>query len=77
MSIQVMLFGQLTDITGTNFLEIEGVEDTQSLQQKIHTLFPALAAASYRIAVDKILVNGNTDLPAGASVALLPQFSGG
>ena len=77
MSIQVMLFGQLTDLTGTRSLKIAEVKDTEGLQQKLHALYPALAAASYRIAVDKKMINGNTALPKGTSVALLPPFSGG
>lgn len=77
MSIHVVFFGQLTDITGTGSLDIEGVSDIQSLQHKLHSLYPALAAASYRIAVGQKVVNGNTDLPTGASVALLPPYSGG
>ena len=77
MAIKVMLFGQLTDITGKTVLEVEDVSDTQALQQKIHACFPALAGLTYRVAVDKKVVTQNTALHPESTVALLPPFSGG
>ena len=77
MAIKVILFGQLADVTGKSTLELEGVNDTQALQKKMNTDFPALAGTTYRIAVDKKMVTGNTALPNEATVALLPPFSGG
>ena len=77
MAIQVLLFGQLADAAGKSRLELDDVPDTESLQAKIHDRFPALAGCTYRIAVDKQLVKGNTRLSDTATVALLPPFSGG
>ncbi|MES2773075.1 MAG: MoaD/ThiS family protein [Bacteroidota bacterium] len=77
MTIQVNFYGQLADITGKPGLELEGVHDTQTLQQKIHADFPALITATYRIAVDKKIVTENTPFHDGATVSLLPPFSGG
>lgn len=77
MAINVILFGQLVDMAGASTLQLDGVADTDALQQQLHAQIPALAKASYRLAVDKKVVTGLTALPNGATVALLPPFSGG
>lgn len=75
--IQVLLFGQLAELAGASNVEFDGVADTASLQQQLHRRMPALAATTYRIAVNKIIVTENTPLSGDATVALLPPFSGG
>ena len=77
MAIKVMFFGQLADITGISSLDVEDVSDTGALREKIHFRFPALANTTYRIAVERKIVSGNTDLRYETTVALLPPFSGG
>lgn len=76
MAIDIILFGQLVDLAGTSQLQLEAA-DTNSLQAQLHDRVPALAGTTYRIAVNKNIVTQNTPLPEGASVALLPPFSGG
>lgn len=77
MAIQVIFFGQLADLTGKTRMELEEINDTLALQTKLHSCFPALGGSTYRIAVDKKLVTGNTALSPTSTVALLPPFSGG
>jgi len=77
MAIKVILFGQLAEITGRHTLELEDISDTETLQKKMNSDFPALAGTTYRIAVDKKLISENTSLPNEVTVALLPPFSGG
>lgn len=76
MQIQVILFGQLTDIAG-NPVFLNDISDTNSLVKSLHENYPELAAAKYVIAVNKEIVNQNTRLTADSEVALLPPFSGG
>lgn len=76
MTTQIIIFGQLTDITG-NTLTLDNVPDTNTLVQELHNRFPLLAKAKYVIAVDKKLVQSNTPLSSESTVALLPPFSGG
>lgn len=76
MTTQIIIFGQLTDITG-NSLSLENVPDTYTLVQELHKRFPLLANAKYVIAVNKKMVKENTMLTEDATVALLPPFSGG
>lgn len=77
MKIQVMIFGQLTDIVNGNTLTLSGIADTDNLVKELNKQYPALAQVKYIIAVDKQTVTTNTNLKDGSTVALLPPFSGG
>jgi sulfur-carrier protein len=77
MAITLILFGNLVDITGHTNLLVEDVSDTDGLKQYLHQHFPALATAKYAVAVDKKMINANTLLNNGTTVALMPPFSGG
>lgn len=72
-----MLFGQLTDITGTGTLTLDDVDDTDSLVVTLQGSYPLLIHAKYVIAVDKKVITENTTLTNNCIVALLPPFSGG
>ena len=76
MTVNIIIFGRLTDIAG-NSLALENIADTNSLVKQLHIRYPALAEAKYVIAVDKKVVNENTTLSDDSIVALLPPFSGG
>jgi sulfur-carrier protein len=77
MAVQVIVFGQLTDILGNSPINVEGVGDTSELVAQLNQRYPALTNAPYIIAVDKQIVNGNTALAGNNTVALLPPFAGG
>lgn len=77
MQINVILFGQLTDITGKASLSLQNVSDTDSLIQQLNETYPALANSKYIIAVDKKVIAQNTLLTDNSTVALMPPFSGG
>jgi molybdopterin converting factor small subunit len=77
MPVQVIVFGQLTDILGKGPVTMEDAPDTSTLIQQLNQRYPALVNAPYIIAVDKKIVNGNTPLTGNNTVALLPPFAGG
>ena len=77
MLINVLFFGQLSEITGADQLQIENVIDTYELENKLKSMFASLSHTKYIIAVDKIMITGNTPLKNNCTVALLPPFSGG
>jgi molybdopterin converting factor small subunit len=76
MPVNIIVFGQLADITG-NVLSLDNVTDTDSLVQELNKLYPALAKKKYAVAVDKQVVNKNISITSNNTVALLPPFSGG
>ncbi|MGN6490493.1 MAG: MoaD/ThiS family protein [Agriterribacter sp.] len=73
----VMFFGQLKEIAGNSFLQVENVRDTNELRLKLQSLFPRMAEMKYAIAVNKKIVSTNTIITQESTVALLPPFSGG
>lgn len=77
MKVNVLAFGQISDITGDESLEISGVTDTDQLVRLLHQKYDNLKSFEYRLAVNKKMISGNTELKNEDTVALLPPFSGG
>lgn len=77
MEINVLAFGQIADITGKSQWKITGVKNSEELQGELAGEFPALIAITYSIAINKNVIQKNTPLKNGDTVALLPPFSGG
>ena len=75
--MNIRLFGQLTDITGSNCINIDDAANTDELLQKLIIKFPALSGCKYAIAVNKKIIQTTTSLKDDMEVALLPPFSGG
>lgn len=77
MQVNIKLFGQLTDIVGTDSVTMENIQDMETLEKILHTIYPALLHSTFTMAVDKKIVSSNTILTDQCTVALLPPFSGG
>ena len=77
MSVQVLIFGQLTDIVGNSMIELPTVKDSNELQRVLIEKYPALANSKYRIAINKQLISENININDSNTIALLPPFSGG
>jgi molybdopterin converting factor small subunit len=75
--LKILVFGQLTDITGTSEMEWDHCADTERLRVKLLETYPGLSSKTFRIAVDNQIVEGSLLLKPGAVIALLPPFSGG
>ena len=77
MKVNVLIFGQLKEITGTGAMVIEDVSDTDQLVNQMKTQYPKLSDSKFVISVDKKIINQNVELNGGSTIALLPPFSGG
>jgi len=75
--INLLAFGQLTDITGQSTWEMEDITDIDQLKTILIEKYPALAQSKYLVAVNMEVIRGNAILKPGDAVALLPPFSGG
>lgn len=75
--ISVLAFGRVADILGKNKLVVPGVSSTGELKEQLEISYPALKNIGYAIAVNKQMATTSTALADGATVALLPPFSGG
>lgn len=77
MLLNIIIFGQIADITGTTNIALENVADTNQLIERLNSSYPSLRSAKYAIAVDKKIIKENTALNNNNTIALLPPFSGG
>ncbi len=75
--INILIFGQLTEITGNNNLLISDVSSTNELNKTLKSMFPELQKATFSIALNRKIVQQNTLLKDEDEVCLLPPFSGG
>lgn len=75
--VELLFFGQLTDITGVSSLSWEETADTDALVKSLIEKYPALAASKFRIAVNNKLISSTTTISSGSKIAFMPPFSGG
>jgi len=77
MVVEVLFFGVLAEVTGTNCRHFSEVESIQSLKMKIEDEFPELVHYDFRISLNSELTDDDQILKDGDEVALLPPFAGG
>jgi len=77
MEINLLAFGQITEITGKSTWKMTGIKDTNELIKNLEEQFPALVKMKYSIAVNKKVIQENTAITENDMIALLPPFSGG
>ena len=77
MKVNVLIFGQLKEITGAGAMVLENVSDTDEVMNELKSKFPKLSDSKFVISVDKKIINENVELNGGSTIALLPPFSGG
>lgn len=77
MNINILIFGQLEDITGTSVVSISHVTDTDLLLNKLYSQYPLLKEKKFLIAVDNQIIHKKTEIGEQVKIALLPPFSGG
>lgn len=77
MKIQLISFGKISEFLHSQQLELEGISDTDQLKAYLESNFIKLAALKYKLALNKILIQENTPLNSGDSIAIMPPFSGG
>lgn len=75
--IRLKAFGMLAEKLGTDSLKIENPGSSEALRRLLLQQFPALQSLTFRMAVDRKLIQVDTDLTSGQEIALLPPFSGG
>lgn len=76
----MLLFGRLSDVAGWRERQIDS-PFLSALRVRLASDDPALGEAlegpGVQVAVDQMIVRGDTALNAGAEVAFLPPMSGG
>lgn len=77
---RVLLFGRLSDVAGWRDRQIDSPFLSAlraSLSSEDAGLADALAGPGVQVAVDQVIVRGDTALSAATEVAFLPPMSGG
>ena len=77
MAQAILFFGSLTDITSVSSFVGDDLMDTDTVKIFLEEKYPALKQSKYFIAVNQIMIQQNTTLTPGDTVALMPPFSGG
>jgi len=75
--IRLKAFGVLAEKIGTDSLEIENPGSSEALKRQLLQQFPELQSLTFRMAVDRKLIQAETAISTGQEIALLPPFSGG
>jgi molybdopterin synthase sulfur carrier subunit len=75
--MKILLFGALTDITGKSVIEMEPVNDLETLRRNLFAKFPMLRNYNFLVAVNKEKIGNNIILNPDDEIALLPPFAGG
>lgn len=75
--IHIKAFGMIAEKIGASELEMENPGTLNALKEMLNARFSALGSAKFGFAINKKLLQGDAEIPAGAEVALLPPFSGG
>jgi len=77
MEVNVLFFGVLAEVTGTNFKHYRDVKSLGDLKLKIQDEFPEVVHYNFRISLNNEIIDNDTKLKDGDEVALMPPFAGG
>jgi molybdopterin synthase sulfur carrier subunit len=75
--LKILFFGKLLDVTKTDEIEFEFVNDTETLTKNLIKAYPALELYTFSLAKNKKIIYTNEPLISGDEIALLPPFTGG
>jgi sulfur-carrier protein len=77
MSVTVLFFGVLTEVTGSALKVYEDVKTLEHLKMRIADDYPETVHYSFRMVVNNEISDEDTPLKDGDEVAFLPPFAGG
>ncbi len=77
MSIEIIFFGQLTDITACTSIEMENPGSVSQIKKAMFQQFPALIHSKFTIALNNKIVQDEEIILDNSKIAFMPPFSGG
>jgi molybdopterin synthase sulfur carrier subunit len=77
MNIEILFFGQLTDITDCTSIVIENPGSIGQLKSTMLQKFPELMHKKFTIALNNKIVQDEEIILDNSKIALMPPFSGG
>jgi len=76
MEIEIISFGKISEFIGNQKMTID-CGTTDELKTHLENIFPQLAGMKYKLALNKNLVQQNSEINNSDSIAIMPPFSGG
>lgn len=76
-TINIKAFGMVAEKIGTQSLEMENPGSTAILKIQLFEQYPELKTIKFSLALDKKMLQSDTEIADGNEIALLPPFSGG
>lgn len=77
MTVKVLFFGVLAEVTGSVCRHYSDVFSISVLMGQIHDEFPEIVHYDFRISLNNELIDDEPALNDGDEVALMPPFAGG
>jgi len=77
MTVKVLFFGVLAEVTGTNCKHYDEVKSLSALNRLIQDEFPEIVHYDFRVSVNNELIDNEPALNDGDEVAFMPPFAGG
>jgi sulfur-carrier protein len=77
MEIKIISFGEITGFINHQKIEVDGIAGTYALKQYPENRFPVMKGIKYKLALNKNIVQQNTQITNQATIAIMPPFSGG
>ncbi len=76
-TIHIKVFGMIAELIGSDSIEMKNPGSSELLKNQLFERFPGLKSMKFSMALDKKLIQAETDISEGREIALLPPFSGG
>lgn len=77
MPLTIQMFGQFAHELKVSSITVDKVNTSFELEQSLKALHPVFSRIPWRIAVNRRLISGATELKEDDEIAILPPFSGG
>ncbi|MNK22338.1 Molybdopterin synthase sulfur carrier subunit [compost metagenome] len=77
MEIEIISFGKTTEFLAQQRMKVIGVSNTNELIEYLETTYPMLKQMKYKLALNKVIIQQNTNISENDTIAIMPPFSGG
>jgi len=77
MTVNILFFGALIEVTQTAALALQEVKNTDEALEMLHKKYPMLCHFKFSIALNQNFLADCAQLNDGDELALLPPFAGG
>jgi molybdopterin converting factor small subunit len=77
MTVNILFFGALVEVTQVSSMTINDVSNTESAIELLHKKFPMLCHYKFSVAVNQTFLTDAISLVDGDEMALMPPFAGG